>query len=331
MASERRLGRLEPVPLEEVWFHEAQHFTPWLARPENLALLGEALGIELELEGTEVGVGPFSADVRCRDTANGTWVVIENQIRRTDHSHLGQILTYAAGLDAKTIVWIAAKFTDEHRATLDWLNENSADEVAFFGLEIELWRIGGSDPAPKFNIVCEPNDWSRSVRDTAAGGLEGGSKLAQLRFEFWSAFKAWLDERGAFRGRKPNTSNWMDFSMGSGRAHLCAVASSWNSVKNEYSPQLRVEVVLHPPQAKARFAELERRKPEIQSMLAEPLTWHNPAESKSAKVYVQSDGDFTKRELWPRQFEWIESNMKELRRVFAPLVEADLSDSLSSA
>ena len=105
-------------------------------------MLGEALGIELELEAQEKAVGPFRADILCKDIGNDHWVLIENQLERTDHGHLGQLLTYASGLEAVTIVWIAARFTEEHRSTLDWLNRITDESFRFFGLEVELWRIG---------------------------------------------------------------------------------------------------------------------------------------------------------------------------------------------
>jgi len=130
------LGRLEAVDLRNIWTSEAGEFTPWLAEENNLALLGETIGIELELEAQEKNVGPFRADILCKDTANGHWVLIENQLERTDHTHLGQLMTYAAGLKAVTIVWIAHHFTEEHRAALDWLNEITDDRFNFFGLEI---------------------------------------------------------------------------------------------------------------------------------------------------------------------------------------------------
>ena len=161
------LGRLERVDLGTIWADEAQNFTPWLAKEANLAILGETIGVELELEAQERNVGPFRADILCKDTADGSWVLIENQLRRTDHVHLGQLLTYAAGLHAVTIVWVAAQFTEEHRATLDWLNDITGDEFRFFGLEIELWRIGSSPPAPKFNVIAKPNDWTQSIGEAA--------------------------------------------------------------------------------------------------------------------------------------------------------------------
>src|SRR5688500_16692480 len=138
------LGRLQSVDLRSVWASECTHFTPWLAQAENLELIGEAIGVELELEAQEKRVGPFRADILCKDTITNSWVLIENQIEPTDHCHLGQLLTYAAGLQAATIVWVAGKVREEHRAALDWLNEITGERFNFFGLEIELWRIGDS-------------------------------------------------------------------------------------------------------------------------------------------------------------------------------------------
>ncbi|HNQ15478.1 MAG TPA: hypothetical protein PKM58_07940, partial [Pyrinomonadaceae bacterium] len=130
---------MKRVNARDVWANEASHFTPWLAEAENLQLLGETIGIELELEAQEKNVGPFRADILCRDTATNDWVLIENQLERTDHTHLGQLITYASGLKAVTIVWIANPFIEEHRAALDWLNAITDQRFNFFGLEVELW------------------------------------------------------------------------------------------------------------------------------------------------------------------------------------------------
>src|SRR5688500_12780725 len=181
----KNLGRLQKVALREAWSSESGDFTPWLAQADNLILLAESIGIELELDTREKDVGPFRADILCRDTADN-WVLIENQLERTDHTHLGQLLTYPAGLDAVTIVWIAERFTEEHRAALDWLNEKTEEGINIFGLEVELWRIGSSPTAPKFNVVCKPNEWTRSVRDTAAGNL---SQDKQIQLDFWAAYR----------------------------------------------------------------------------------------------------------------------------------------------
>src|SRR5712692_7993331 len=188
--STNNLGRLQKVDLREAWTSESSDFTPWLAQEENLKLLGETIGIELELESQETEVGPFRADILCKDTATNNWVLIENQLERTDHTHLGQLLTYAAGLDAVTIVWVSPTFTDEHRATLDWRNEITDQRFNFFGLEIEAWRIGDSPVAPKFNIVSKPNDWVKNVTQSAKN-LQSAAlgEIKELQREYWSRLK----------------------------------------------------------------------------------------------------------------------------------------------
>ena len=129
-----QLGLLQRIDdLKEVWEHEATSFTPWLAQEENIGLVGEAVGLdELVVEAQEKSVGPFRADILCKDPSTDRYVLIENQLEKTDHGHLGQILTYAAGLGACTIIWIARSFTPEHRAALDWLNEITDERFHFF-------------------------------------------------------------------------------------------------------------------------------------------------------------------------------------------------------
>jgi hypothetical protein len=189
------LGRLERIELRAGWPHEAASFTPWLAQTENLRLLGETLGLTLEPEGTEMSVGPFRADILCRDVGQDRLVLIENQLEQTDHTHLGQTLTYTAGLNASVVIWVAKSFTEEHRAALDWLNDATDQRFHFFGVEVELWSIGGSLPAPRFNVVVKPNDWSRTV-SRAARSVQSGeiTELGQERLAYWTAFRQTLDQ-----------------------------------------------------------------------------------------------------------------------------------------
>ena len=164
---DRPLGRLERVEPGNVWKSERSDFTPWLAAPENLSRLGDALRLDLEPMAREQPVGPFRADLLCRDAATRSPVVIEAQLGRTDHLHLGQILTYAAGLDAAAVVWLAARFRDEHRAALDWLNRPGSGAARFFGVEIDVWKIGDSPAAPHFNVVAKPGDWPAPAAEAA--------------------------------------------------------------------------------------------------------------------------------------------------------------------
>lgn len=170
------IGMLSRVNVRELWQHEASSFTPWLA--ENIDLLSDAIGIPLEVQAQEQAIGMFRADILAKNTLTGAWVLIENQIERTDHGHLGQLITYASGLQAVTIVWIASAFTEEHRAALDWLNEITSEQVTFFGLEIELWRIEESPVAPKLNVVCKPNNWKRAI---AVQALSDNLKRDQIQ------------------------------------------------------------------------------------------------------------------------------------------------------
>ncbi|MCY4187686.1 MAG: hypothetical protein OXD30_04305 [Bryobacterales bacterium] len=202
--SSNTLGRLERVELQSIWENEAQNFTPWLATEENLSILAGTLHMELELEAQETSVGQFRADILCKNTDDGSWVVIENQLKPTDHKHLGQILTYAAGLHAVTICWIAESFAEEHRATLDWLNEISDETFQFFGLEIELWKIGDSSPAPKFNVVSKPNEWIRSVAEQESPRRKNLTLTNLNQEKFWSELmKRLKDTKSSIQAKKP--------------------------------------------------------------------------------------------------------------------------------
>jgi hypothetical protein len=204
----------------------------------------------------------------CRDTADGSKVVIENQIERTNHIHLGQILTYTAGVGAQTIVWVASKFTEEHRAALDWLNEHTTEEISFFRLEVELWRIGDSPAAPKFNVVSKPNDWSKVVRQQSSGGDPKSSDQKRIQLEFWSAFKPWLEERTKLRTQKIGYQHWIIVPLGKAGFHLSAIASHWNTATDKWlAPEIRVDLNLTSSNAKEQFAILKSKEAELQSKI----------------------------------------------------------------
>ena len=147
--------RFRRVELRDIWPHEARDFTPWLA--ENLVFLAEALDTDLELEATEKRVGDFRADIVCLNRTDNSRVIIENQLEKSNHQHLGKVLTYAAGLDAATIIWIAEEFRPEHREVLNWLNRNTSVALRFFGVEITVYQIAESPYAPKFTVATEMN------------------------------------------------------------------------------------------------------------------------------------------------------------------------------
>ena len=179
-----RITPLSDANLRDVWSDEARDFTPWLLR--NINFLSDALGIELEAIDSEVSVNQFSADIVARDVRTSDRVLIENQLELSDHTHLGQILTYLSGLDAKSIVWLARGFHDAHLSAIKWLNEHTSSEFAFFAVRLRVVRIGDSPFAPVFEILEKPNNWEREVRERTS---DKESELTGLRRRFWDRYR----------------------------------------------------------------------------------------------------------------------------------------------
>ena len=182
-----QLGKIEQVPVREVWPHEAHDFTRWLAQKDNLKQLGEACSIELELVNTESEVGSFAVDIFAKEVGTNRRVVIENQLEDTDHDHLGKIISYASGKDANVAIWVVAKARDEHRKAIEWLNEHTDDECSFFLVEVEVWRIGDSPKAPRFNVVESPNEWARAEKATDKLNALNDTRKTQL--EYWQTYQ----------------------------------------------------------------------------------------------------------------------------------------------
>lgn len=308
------LGNLEKVDLRVAWNSEVSDFTPWLAGDGSLKLLGKTIGIvDLELVGQEQNVGPFRADIVCRDTADDSLILIENQLEKTDHTHLGQLLTYAAGLDAVTIIWVAAKFTDEHRATLDWLNDITDETFNFFGLEVELWKIGSSHPAPKFNIVSKPNNWTRTIRQTATGDI---TPTKQLQLEYWTEFKKYVETNSnIIKSQKPLPQHWTNFAIGRSHFHLVAIV---NTQKKRIASYLCLKG-LH---AKAHFHLLQEDKEIIENEFGEGLNWRELPNKKESHIQTRfSDNDPSDRTKWPEQHRIFCKTLENFYRVFSKRVK----------
>ncbi len=281
-----QLGRLQAVDLREVWLSEPGDFTPWLAEEENLALLADTLGIDLELVDQEKHVGPYRADIVCRDTTDGTLVLIENQLEKTDHTHLGQLMTYAAGLDAVTIVWIAGRFTDEHRAALDWLNETTREGMGFFGIEIELCRIGDSPIAPRFNVVSRPNEWTKR-----SGGSGAVTATQQHQLEYWTAFVDGLAERQShLKPQSPQASHYLIVAVGRSGFNIAAYTDTRQDL-------IAVELRFSCPDAPQHFERLKAEQSEIEASIGAPLDWREPTTKAAYRILLERrNTDIWKRE-----------------------------------
>lgn len=310
------LSTLERVDLRDVWKTEDQDFTPWLAQEKNLSILGKALGFELELEAQEKNVGPFRADILCRDTDDDSWVLIENQLERTDHTHLGQLLTYASGLNTVTIVWISAKFSEEHRAALDWLNEITEDKFRFFGLEVELWRIGDSPVAPKFNVASKPNDWSRSVSKAKRRISEDDLNPTKANYlNYWTAFVEYAQQH--FSGKKPQKASpqhWATVAIGRSGFHMLALGST----RDDW---IAIELSMDNEYAKPYFHQLHADKKNIEDDLGFAVEWLELPDIKASRIRCYNKGmNPMDQEAWLEHFEWFQEKLEAFDRVFRPRI-----------
>lgn len=185
----------------------------------NLAILSSAVGIELELIETESSVGSFNVDIYAQEAGTGRKVIIENQLEDTNHDHLGKVITYAAGKGAEVVVWVVARARDEHRQAIEWLNQHTDSDFGFFLVEIELWSIGDSLPAPRFNVVEQPNEWTKAIKLS-----EGLSETERVKLSYWTKYRevaqATPEFLRVFNPQKPSKDHWTTLRCGTSAYHI---------------------------------------------------------------------------------------------------------------
>lgn len=317
------LKRLSP---RDAWGNEATAFTPWLAREENFSVLAEALHfMDTEVEGTERAVGSFSADIVARDRDG--YILVENQLEQTDHTHLGQIITYLAGLEgAVKVVWVSTKVREEHRAAVDWLNVHTPDDFSFFAVELELFQIGSSPAAPHFHVVAKPNEWSRHVSQRARQLNESATNDRQLRYmEFWEAFGDYLTEVDpSFVRRTPSKDYWWTFGIGRSGFILQVTAGGRDH-------WITASIVCNIDPEKLAFDQFDAEKEQIEAEVGEPLRWLRINNAKAWEInMIWRDVDPMDRERWPEYFAWYWDKMQKLRKVFTDRVRSIDFDALKA-
>ncbi|WP_069386306.1 DUF4268 domain-containing protein [Cellulosimicrobium cellulans] len=275
------LGRLRHVAnARDVWTSEAGDFTPWLA--ENLDVLADELGMSLALVATEVPVGEFRLDIQAQ-TPDGGVVIVENQLEKTDHGHLGQLLVYASGLEASAVVWVAPRFRDDHRRALDWLNERTDTGVDFFGVEVSVVQIGdGGLRAPVFEVVARPNGWQKGVKESGpgrsgAGGQTTGVNSARQEF-FLEVLADVVAERPTIRMPARGNLNWLSFSSGPWGNWALVVSADG---------RLRVEAYIDSGDAgvnKALFDELQSDATSWEAQTGRRLEWERLDDKRASRV-----------------------------------------------
>jgi hypothetical protein len=289
---------------------EASAFTPWLL--ENAGVLGDALGIDLELNSSEHKVGGFSLDLVGRDLDNDEVVIIENQFGATDHRHLGQLLTYAGGTEPSTIVWIAEVFREEHRAALDWLNLRTDSDARFFGVQLRAVTIEGAPSglvAPLFDVVAKPNEWGKAVKGKGAGPT---SEREELYFEFWSD---WLTEVAGhnWTSRKAPAKHWLRLPSGSPKARYTVSFRSDGLLSELFFSHPNPAVNL------SRWEVLAAKRSEIEDAYGAPLIFDDLPTRKGCRVGIARTGgeSVEDRSAWRDYAAWFEETQSKLRASIA--------------
>jgi len=305
-----KLTRLDP---RTVWKSEARDFTPWLA--ENIALLGEVLGMDLEVVTTERSVGEFAADVLARDLSTGGEVVIENQFGVTDHDHLGKLLTYASGLDATALVWISEEIRDEHRQALEWLNERTDSETMLFAIVLELLQINESQPAVNLKPIVFPNKWQKATRRI---GRAAPSPRAEAYRGFFQVLIDELREKHKFTGnRVAQPQNWQTYSSGvSGVVYGTSFAQGGRA---------RVELYIDQGDAAANkelFDWLAAKSSEIEAALGFPVQWDRLDDRQASRIAIYRPGTIESDEKTLSEIrQWMLENVMALKQQFTPLLK----------
>lgn len=302
-----KLDKLKQIKdLREIWPNEAKDFTPWLAKEENLSLLGESIGIDMEMTEKESAVGDFNVDILATEQDSGRKIIIENQLEETNHDHLGKIITYASGKNAAIVIWIVKKARDEHRQAIEWLNLHTDDEAAFFLVEIELWQIGSSNYAPKFNVVERPNDWTRSIKK-----LDSLTQGEALKLDFWQSFNNYannnIEFKKEFKLRKPQTWHWYDLSVGIGNV---SVQFTVNTNSNVLTAGLTVYDF---DTDQTVYKAYKENEDELKNLLeCKTINWK--ASTKSARLFVSRSVKLKDSDSWNEAFEWLCNHALSLRK-----------------
>ena len=292
--------------LRDIWPHEALDFTPWLAEEENIALLGDAVGLEITVEETESSVGDFNVDIFASETGTDRKIIIENQLEETNHDHLGKLITYAAGKSADIIIWVVKHAREEHRAAIEWLNNYTDDRIGFF-CEIKLYKIGNSKPAVKFEVIERPNDWAKEVKKDNSSA----SPFRQAIYDYWIAFNDHAfknkDFSKNFNQRKPNFHSWMNYSMGS--SGYCISLTQVRS-REELGLELYIS------DDKVLFNSLLEHKSEIENQSGLVFDWQALPEKKASRILITKPAQFDEKSQWAAQFDWIMDTMIKMKTTF---------------
>lgn len=288
-----KLIKQKQINPRRMWPNEALNFTPWLA--ENISELGEKIGMELEVVGQEVSVGPYSADILAKDINTDSYIVIENQLEKTNHDHLGKSITYASALNAKTIVWIATDFTEEHKKALDWLNDNTNEDLSFWGIQLELWQIAEDTASMRLNIVSTPSTNVKTIKSKTNNESESRS----IQLEFWTKFREKLQSTKKIPSlQTPQAHYWYDVRIGRSDILLSNICNTQKSI-------VGVRLYIRNKVVDVYYPALEARKVEINKALGCEPDWDPNPSAKDKTITLLHQTDLSNPDKVEEALDWL--------------------------
>ncbi|MCX7001435.1 MAG: DUF4268 domain-containing protein [Candidatus Sumerlaeota bacterium] len=306
------IGRLEIVPIRKVFSKEAQHFTTWMEH--HIEDLSERLNIELSVVQREKEVGEFNVDLFCEDK-DGHAVIIENQLGRTDHDHLGKLLTYLVNLEASTAIWVTSDPRPEHQKVIDWLNEATGADISFYLVKVEATKIGDSPYAPLFTVLAAPDKQSKETGKTK----KEMAARHYLRREFWeSLLQKSKEKTKLFSNISPSTSNWI--GMGAGKS---GVSFSYMILMDWAGIELYIDYD-HDTGKKNKeiFDELYKQKDLIEKEFGDALDWERLDDKRACRIQKKySQGGLLNKEIWPKIQDELLEAMIRFHKAIKPRLE----------
>jgi hypothetical protein len=304
------IGKIEKLPVREIWEHEALNFTVWLQK--NIDTLGDAIDMKLTSAEREHSTGNFSVDLVAEDEL-GNIVVIENQLEKSNHDHLGKIITYLSAVGARIAVWIVSEARAEHINAVSWLNTST--EAEFYLVKIEAIKIGNSNPAPLFKLIVGPSEETKEVGETKKELAERYS----IRYNFWQKLLEMAKAKTKLHATiSPGKDSWV--GTGAGKSGL-----SYNySITGHYA---KVELYIDrgkdkDEENKAIFDELLAQRNAIEKEFGGPLEWERLENRRPCRIakYVD-EGGYKDPEKWSDIIEKMIENMIKLERALSPFVK----------
>ncbi len=312
------LGNLQKVEIKDLWPNEPYDFTPWLAK--NIIKLSNVIGKDLEVIQTEYAIGNFSADIVANDIGSSQKVVIENQYGTSDHKHLGQILLYCAGIKASCMIWIAEKFKDEHRQTVEWLNANTVNGIEFFAIELEVIKIDDSKPVLLFKIIESPNkNISVNYNSTI---IENTETQEAYRLYFQKIIDELRNTHQFTNAKVGQPQSWYSFASEQSKVYKYGTSFAIND-------RVRTELYIdtgNQDKNKAIFDRLLSQKDLIEKEFKNQLEWERLNDKRASRIAIYMSGSIMDDSNTIMNIkEWAVKNLLKFKEVFPKYIK-EISD-----